>query len=156
MDAVSLQRKMKRRVRHTRWMVSMVAMLLCSALCCLATEITSGSETSQPTAALTIHATDTGECTACATLSEKDSRGLDSRSEADQWGMPSTATSLQGTASRTLLLNKAAQRLVRLCHTLYASETDLTSESAEELSKSLLSKRFSTGYYIYSRCQMRC
>lgn len=155
MDAVSLQRKMKRSVQHTRWMVSMVAMLLCSILCCLVTEIT-GSEPSLSTENLTPHATDTGERTACATLSEKESGGLDTRSEADQWGIPTAPTSLQGTASRTLLLSKAAQRIARLCHALCASETDLTGESAEELSKSLLSKRFSTGYYIYNRCQMRC
>ena len=139
---------MRATTRHTRWILGMAMVLLCLVL----GHVDAVSADHTPSAILSCEVSDE----VCALLVEKESDQLDAAREMGMWAMPSQALSLQGATGRVVSLHTAWQRVVRMLGALLTSETSCCNGLTEALHRTLSTKRFHAGYYIYYRCQMRC
>ena len=139
---------MRATTRHTRWILGMVMVLLCTML----GHVDAVSADHTPSATLSCEVSDD----ACASLIEKEDDMLHAAREMGQWAMPSASITLQGTAGRVVTLHTALQRVMRMLGALLTSEASCSNGLTEALYHTLSTKRFHAGYYIYYRCQMRC
>lgn len=139
---------MRATTRHTRWILGMAMVLLCTML----GHVDAVSADHTPSATLSCEVSDD----ACASLIEKEDDMLHAAREMGQWAMPSASITLQGTAGRVVTLHTALQRVMRMLGALLTSEASCSNGLTEALYHTLSTKRFHAGYYIYYRCQMRC
>lgn len=139
---------MRATTRHTRWILCMAMVLLCTML----GHVDAVSADHTPSATPSYEVSDE----ACASLIEKEDDMLLAAREMGQWAMPSASVTLQGTAGRVVSLHTAWQRVVRMLGALLTGETSCCNGLTEALHHILSTKRFHAGYYIYYRCQMRC
>ena len=139
---------MRATTRHTRWILCMAMVLLCTML----GRADAVSADSTPSATLSCEVS--GD--ACASLIEKEDDMLHAAREMGKWAMPSASVTLQGTAGRAISLHTAWQRATRMLAALLTGETPCSTGLTEALHHTLSTKRFHAGYYIYYRCQMRC
>ena len=139
---------MRALTRHTRWILCMAMVLLCTML----GHVDAVSADHTPSATLSCEVSDD----ACASLIEKEDDMLRAAREMGQWAMPSASVTLQGTAGRVVSLHTAWQRVVRMLGALLTGEASCCNGLTEALHHTLSTKRFHAGYYIYYRCQMRC
>ena len=139
---------MRATTRHTRWILCMAMVLLCTML----GHVDAVSADHTPSATLSYEVSDD----ACASLIEKEDDMLRAAREMGQWAMPSASVTLQGTAGRVVSLHTAWQRVVRMLGALLTGEASCSNGLTEALHHTLSTKRFHAGYYIYYRCQMRC
>ena len=139
---------MRATTRHTRWILCMAMVLLCTML----GHVDAVSADHTPSATLSYEVSDD----ACASLIEKEDDMLRAAREMGQWAMPSASVTLQGTAGRVVSLHTAWQRVVRMLGALLTGEASCCNGLTEALHHTLSTKRFHAGYYIYYRCQMRC
>ena len=139
---------MRATTRHTRWILCMAMVLLCTML----GHVDAVSADHTPSATLSYEVSDD----ACASLIEKEDDMLRAAREMGQWAMPSASVTLQGTAGRVVSLHTAWQRVVRMLGALLTCEASCCNGLTEALHHTLSTKRFHAGYYIYYRCQMRC
>ena len=139
---------MRATTRHTRWILCMAMVLLCTIL----GHVDTVSADHTPSATPSYEVSDE----ACASLIEKEDDMLRAAREMGQWAMPSASVTLQGTAGRVVSLHTAWQRVVRMLGALLTGEASCCNGLTEALHHTLSTKRFHAGYYIYYRCQMRC
>ena len=139
---------MRAMTRHTRWILCMAMVLLCTML----GHVDAVSVDHIPSSTLSCEVSDDD----CASLIEKEDDMLRAAREMGQWAMPSASVTLQGTAGRVVSLHTAWQRVVRMLGALLTGETSCSNGLTEALHHTLSTKRFHAGYYIYYRCQMRC
>ena len=139
---------MRALTRHTRWILCMAMVLLCTML----GHVDAVSADHTPSATLSYEVSDD----ACASLIEKEDDMLLAAREMGQWAMPSASVTLQGTAGRVVSLHTVWQRVVRMLGALLTGEASCCNGLTEALHHTLSTKRFHAGYYIYYRCQMRC
>ena len=139
---------MRATTRHTRWILCMAMVLLCTML----GHVDAVSADHTPSATPSYEVSDE----ACASLIEKEDDMLHAAREMGQWAMPSASVTLQGTAGRVLSLHTAWQRVVRMLGALLTGGASCCNGLTEALHHTLSTKRFHAGYYIYYRCQMRC
>lgn len=139
---------MRATTRHTRWILCMAMVLLCTML----GHVDAVSADHTPSATPSYEVSDE----ACASLIEKEDDMLHAAREMGQWAMPSASVTLQGTAGRVVSLHTAWQRVVRMLGALLTGEASCCNGLTEALHHTLSTKRFHAGYYIYYRCQMRC
>ena len=139
---------MRATTRHTRWILCMAMVLLCTML----GHVDAVSADHTPSATPSYEVSDE----ACASLIEKEDDMLHAAREMGQWAMPSASVTLQGTAGRVVSLHTAWQRVVRMLGALLTGEASCSNGLTDALHHTLSTKRFHAGYYIYYRCQMRC
>ena len=139
---------MRATTRHTRWILCMAMVLLCTML----GHVDAVSADHTPSAIPSYEVSND----ACASLIEKEDDMLRAAREMGQWAMPSASVTLQGTAGRVVSLHTAWQRVVRMLGALLTGEASCCNGLTEALHHTLSTKRFHAGYYIYYRCQMRC
>ena len=139
---------MRATTRHTRWILCMAMVLLCTML----GHVDAVSADHTPSAIPSYEVSND----ACASLIEKEDDMLHAAREMGQWAMPPASVTLQGTAGRVVSLHTAWQRVVRMLGALLTGETSCCNGLTEALHHMLSTKRFHAGYYIYYRCQMRC
>ena len=139
---------MRAMTRHTRWILCMAMVLLCTML----GHVDAVSADHTPSTIPSYEVSDE----ACASLIEKEDDMLRAAREMGQWAMPSASVTLQGTAGRAISLHTAWQRVVRMLGALLTGEASCSNGLTEALHHTLSTKRFHAGYYIYYRCQMRC
>ena len=139
---------MRATTRHTRWILCMAMVLLCTML----GHVDAVSVDHTPSTIPSYEASDE----ACASFIEKEDDMLHAAREMGQWAIPSASVTLQGTAGRVVSLHTALQRVTRMLGALLTSEASCSTGPTEALHHTLSTKRFHAGYYIYYRCQMRC
>ena len=139
---------MRATTRHTRWILCMAMVLLCTML----GHVDAFSADHTPSAIPSYEVSED----VCASLIEKEDDMLRAAREMGQWAMPSASVTLQGTAGRVVSLHTAWQRVVRMLGALLTGEASCCNGLTEALHHMLSTKRFHAGYYIYYRCQMRC
>ena len=139
---------MRATTRHTRWILCMAMVLLCTMLGRADAHSADSTPSDIPSYEMS------GD--ACASLIEKEDDMLHATREMGQWAIPSASVTLQGTAGRVVTLHTALQRVVRMLGTILNSEASCSNGLTEALHHTLSTKRFHAGYYIYYRCQMRC
>ena len=139
---------MRATTRHTRWILCMAMVLLCTML----GHVDAVSADHTPSAIPSYEVSND----ACASLIEKEDDMLHAAREMGQWAMPSASVTLQGTAGRVVSPHTAWQRVVRMLGALLTGEASCYNGLTEALHHTLSTKRFHAGYYIYYRCQMRC
>ena len=139
---------MRATTRHTRWILCMAMVLLCTMLGHVDAVYVDHTPSTIPSYEVSDEA--------CASLIEQEDDMLHAAREMGQWAMPSASVTLQGTAGRVVSLHTAWQRVVRMLGALLTGEASCSNGLTEALHHTLSTKRFHAGYYIYYRCQMRC
>lgn len=74
----------------------------------------------------------------------------------NRWAIPTSSLTNAGTIGRIYSSDDVSQRLYRAYADPSINGLDCIQRVSGKLFQTVSSKRFSVGYYIYQRCQMRC
>ncbi len=150
---LSLHGIMRNTARYMRWCLFTAVTLLCMMV--FHAEVTT-TESSLAEPAKLVDAMHDVQEKRCASFCKEEPDMPRTMRETGQWGLPSATVTIQGTASRLLTLGETLLRISRSYSTLQTIGTAHAVVAVEALHRTLSTKRFRSGYYLYYRCQMRC